>query len=104
MASWGAQTGQVHKAWIPSSSGHSTANLVFHRWIKCSRLPSGTVEVTVGVAKSEDHRSPAREMRDCCVIRLRPLPPPPPNYAPGVSVLNVWAVSLEKDGLEDRVS
>lgn len=46
----------------------------------------------------------AGDERLLCRTSASPTFPLPPKYAPGVSVLNVWVVSLEKDGLEDRVS
>lgn len=76
MVSQGVQTSQVHKARIPRSHGDSTANLLFHSWIKGSLLPSGIVKVTVGHLKSNDHCSKVQKIRDCCVACLYPLPYP----------------------------
>lgn len=63
----------------------------------------GTLKVTVGDLKSEDHSSLAQELRDGHGARLYPLTLPP-KEALGLSVLNLGTVSSEKDRLEDHAN
>lgn len=100
VVSQGVWTSQVRKPGIPDSGGDSRANLLFHTWIKCSLPPRETLKVTVGDLKSEDHGSPAQELRDGHGARLHPLTLPP-KEALGPSVLNLGTDSSEKDRLED---
>lgn len=103
VVSQGVWTSQVRKAGIPGSGGDSRAHLLFHTWIQCSLLPRGTLKVTVGDLKSEDHSGPAQELRDGHGACLYPLTLPP-KEALGLSVLNLGTVPSEKDRLEDRAN